>query len=343
MKVVLHHFKLITRKVFTTSHGSSSFRNCLVVELIETDHHGYGEATEILYYGKDFNRMVQLILKNKDWLESLDLQHPLIQYPQFFQRFREDLFVLCALDMAYHDLWGKLYGKKLIDSWNLDTSKNPLSSITVGIDSIPAMLQHIDENPWPIYKIKLGTEYDMEIMKAIRAHTDKPLRVDVNAGWTVHQTIENSFLLKDLDIDFIEQPLAMDQFELMAKVYAETALPIFADESCHTPDDVIKCIGKFHGINIKLMKCGGLTPALQMIDLARENDLKVMIGCMTETSVGISALGQILPLVDYADMDGSILISNDPATGVYLDFGKAIYPEVNGTGADLVDQGMIIN
>lgn len=342
MKLIIHTFKLYTRKVFTTSHGSASYRHSLVIELIEDDKRGYGEATEILYYGKDIKKMVALVQKHKTWIESLDLLPPGIQFQRWNERLGEDKFVLCAIDMAYHDLWGKLKGKKLVDLWGLDINKNKLSSLTVGIDTIPNMLKHIDENPWPLYKIKLGTDYDMEIMKAIRAHTDRPIKVDANGGWNVSQTIKYSGILKDLEVEYIEQPLPMEQFDQMEIVYKASALPLYADESCHTPDDIESCIGKFHGINIKLMKCGGLTPALEMIDMARRKNLQIMIGCMTETSIGISALGQILPLVDHADMDGSILISNDPASGVFLDYGKAVYPNENGTGATLVVRNEVV-
>lgn len=336
MKLIIHTFKLYTRKVFTTAHGSANYRHSLVLELIEDGKTGYGEATEILYYGKNINKMIALVQKHKAWIESLDLLPPSIQYQRWNERFGEDKFVLCAIDMAYHDLWGKLKGKKLVDLWGLDIRHNPLSSLTVGIDTIPNMVKHIDENPWPLYKIKLGTSYDMEIMKSIKAHTDKPLKVDANGGWNADLAIEYSKILFDLGIEYIEQPLPMDAMDEMERVYAHSSLPLYADESCHTPADIELCAGKFHGINIKLMKCGGLTPALEMITIARQKNLFIMIGCMTETSIGISALGQILPLVDHADMDGSLLISNDPASGVYLDYGKAMYPDENGTGASLL-------
>lgn len=341
MKLIIHTFRLTTRKTFTTSHGSAHFRNALIIELIEDNHRGYGEATEILYYAKDINKMIALVKKHQTWIESLDLVPPTIQYQRWYDRFKEDLFVVCALDMAYHDLWGKLHQKTLIEQLHLKTDSLPLSSLTVGIDSIENMVLHIHQNPWPIYKIKLGTTNDMEIMQQIRDNTDKALRVDVNAGWSATQTIAYSYLLKDMQVDYIEQPLPIENIEDMAPVYRDSALPVFADESCHTPADIKKCIGRFHGINIKLMKCGGLTPALEMIHLARQENLQIMIGCMTETSIGISALGQLLPLVDFADMDGSLLISNDPAKGVYLDYGRAIYPHTKGTGAELIERNEV--
>lgn len=336
MKITLHTYKLITRKVFTTSHGSADHRRCLIVELEQDGCQGYGEATEILYYGKNLEAMIDLVKRHQDWIESLPIAEPLDRYVEFFSRFSGDRFVLCALDMAYHDLYGKLKGKPLTQLWGLDRSLNPLSSLTVAIDEKEKMLEHIDQNPWPVYKIKLGTEHDMDLMKAIRKHTDLPLRVDVNEGWTAGQTIAYSSILRDLEVEFIEQPIPAREHEQMADVFRKSALPLFADETCHIPEDVPRCLKHFHGINIKLMKCGGLTPALEMIKLARALGLKVMIGCMTETSVGISALGQILPLVDFADMDGALLISNDPAAGVYLEEGCAVYPETGGTGARLI-------
>ncbi|MEP7323159.1 MAG: dipeptide epimerase [Saprospiraceae bacterium] len=336
MKLTIHTYHLQTRKVFTTSHGSAAYRRCLIIELSHEGLSGYGEATEILYYGKNLERMIQLVRMNTEWIESMDIIPPGDRYQEFLARFKEDRFVLCALDMAYHDLYGKLKGKSLIDLWGLDIESCPLSSLTVGIDDTDAMLNHIDQNPWPVYKIKLGTDHDLDIMKAIRKHTDKPLRVDVNEGWTPSQTIEYAPILKSLNIEFIEQPLPASLHHEMIEVFKQSPLPLFADESCHIPEDVEKCVGHFDGINIKLMKCGGLTPAIAMIQMARQLELKIMIGCMTESSVGISALAQILPLVDYADLDGSMLISNDPARGVYLDYGIAVYPETNGTGAELL-------
>lgn len=336
MKLIIHTFQLQTKKIFTTAHGSAAFRRCMIIELQHEGKSGYGEATEILYYGKNLERMVHLAKSNASWIEGLDILPPGGMYKEFFKRFGEDRFVLCAMDMAYHDLYGKMQGKRLIDLWDLDTSNCALSSFTVGIDDTAAMLKHIDQNPWPVYKIKLGTDHDMEIMRAIRAHTDKLLRVDVNAGWTKDQTIAYSEELAELNVEYIEQPLPVALDHEMHEVYDESALPLFADESCHIPEDVEKCADLFHGINIKLMKCGGITPAIAMIQMARQYEMKIMIGCMTETSVGISALGQILPLVDYADMDGSMLISNDPARGVSLHYGVAHYPEGAGTGAELL-------
>ena len=159
--------------------------------------------------------------------------------------------------------------------------------------------------------------------------------MDANCAWTVEETITNSAAFESLGVEFIEQPLPNDKIEEMIEVKKRVNLPLMADESCIVETDVEKCFGKFDGVNIKLAKCGGLTPALRMIQKAKSLGLKTMVGCMTESSVGISAIAHLLPLLDYVDMDGSLLISNDPADGVVLNRGKAILPNQNGTGAEL--------
>jgi L-alanine-DL-glutamate epimerase-like enolase superfamily enzyme len=199
------------------------------------------------------------------------------------------------------------------------------------------MVDKLREMPgWPIYKVKLGTADDLGIVRELRRHTDALFRVDANGGWTVERTIELAPALRDLGVEFIEQPLAPEDRDGARRVYQESVLPVLADESCVTEADVDRCAGLFHGINIKLVKCGGLAAARRMIDRARELELKVMIGCMTESTVGISAVAQLLPLVDYADIDGAALLAADIATGVRVDRGRCIYPAAGGTGAQLL-------
>ena len=185
------------------------------------------------------------------------------------------------------------------------------------------MVAKMQEFPgWPIYKIKLGTANDLEIVRALRGHTDAVFRVDANCGWGAEEAIRNSAALKELGVEFIEQPLPPDDWEGMKAVYAKSALPVVADESCQTEPDVDRCSGYFHGVNVKLVKCGGLTPARRMIAQAKQLGLKTMVGCMTETSVGISAIAQLLPMLDYVDMDGALLLAKDIATGVTIDRGR---------------------
>jgi L-alanine-DL-glutamate epimerase-like enolase superfamily enzyme len=198
------------------------------------------------------------------------------------------------------------------------------------------MQQKIIEKPWPIYKIKLGTtNNDIQIVESLRKITDSVFRIDANCAWTSQQTIDNAKILKELGVEFIEQPLKAEDVEGMKRVKSESVLPVIADESCQREEDVIVCGELFHGINIKLMKCGGITPALRMIKMAREKGLLTMAGCMTESTVGISGLVQIAPLLDYLDSDGALLLSQDIADGVAFDFGKIVYPIAFGTGVKI--------
>ena len=216
--------------------------------------------------------------------------------------------------------------------WDLDISKNPLTDITIGIDTIENMVAKMKETPWPIYKIKLGTTNDIAIMQELRKNTNSVFRIDANAAWEAKEALEKIKILADLGVEFIEQPLAKEDWEGMKFLFEHSPLPLIADESCVSEHDVEKCKGYFHGINIKLTKCSGITPALRMIKNAREYGMKVMAGCMNESSVGTGAIAQLLPMLDYVDMDGPLLLAEDVAKGVGFDYGKIIYSEGYGLG-----------
>ena len=214
--------------------------------------------------------------------------------------------------------------------------KLPATDYTIGIDTIERMTAKLQEYAgWPIYKIKLGTPGDLEIIRTLRRHTDAVFRVDANCGWTVAETIANARALRELGVELIEQPLPAGDWEGMAEVFRRSALPVVADESCRIESDVDRCAGCFHGVNVKLVKCGGMTPARRMIARARQLGLRVMLGCMTESTVGISAMAQFLPLADYADLDGPLLLARDPATGVTIERGRVIFADENGCGVRL--------
>ena len=198
----------------------------------------------------------------------------------------------------------------------------PLTDYTIGMDSIDTMLKKIDENPWPVYKIKLGSPDDIQIAEAIRAHTAVPLRVDANAAWTLDQALQIIPILGKLGVELIEQPLAKDNWEGMKTLYAASEIPLFADEACVGEQDVERCAGLFHGINIKLTKCGGITPARRMIAQAKSLGLQVMIGSMNESSIGTAAVAHLLPSVDFADADGPLLLAEDLAEGLSFDYGR---------------------
>ena len=335
VSLYFHRFDLRLKHTFTIAHDSRDVQPTLIVELQDGSLSGFGEATSNKYYGITIDRMIEALegirglIEAGTWTTAEDL------WQLAHNHLKDNPFAQCALDEAAHDLVAKRARKPLYQYWNLDSGHNPLTNYTIGIDSVETMVQKMQELPWPLYKIKLGTPDDLAIVRELRKHTDAIFRVDANCAWTADTAISNAVALKDLGVEFIEQPLKADDWEGMKRVMEQSVLPIIADESCIVESDVERCAGYFHGINIKLTKCGGLTPARRMIEKARQLGLKVMVGCMNETSVGISAIGQLLPLLDYVDMDGTLLITNDPAMGVTFDFGRVIYAGENGTGAFL--------
>jgi L-alanine-DL-glutamate epimerase-like enolase superfamily enzyme len=338
VQLKIHTFDLPLRHVFTISRGSVSVQPTLIVELTDGTHSGYGEATTNTYYGATLERMSEALEALRPQLASIDQIEPEQLWQQFAARLHEHSFAQCALDEAAHDLWGKQQGVPLTQLWGLNTADCPFSNFTIGIDTIETMIEKMREVPdWPIYKIKLGTAGDLEIIRQLRKATSATFRVDANCGWTAEETIHNSHELKTLGVEFIEQPLPADDQEGNRLVFQQSVLPIIADESCVQEADVSRCQEQFHGINIKLVKCGGITPARRMIQQARELDLRVMIGCMTESTVGISAIAQLLPLLDYVDMDGAALLAQDIATGSRLENGRCLFAEGNGTGVELVE------
>jgi L-alanine-DL-glutamate epimerase-like enolase superfamily enzyme len=291
------------------------------------------------YYGQTPQRIKAALERVRSQIEAATITEPAEFWAQMQPLLADEPFALCALDQAAHDLWGKRRGQLVYKLWGLSLGNCPASDYTIGIDPIERMVMKLNEFPgWPIYKIKLGTEHDLAIVAELRKHTDATFRVDANCGWTADQTLRNAPELAKLNVQFIEQPLAYGQWEGYRRLRQESALPIIADESCLVEADVERCSGYFHGVNIKLSKAGGMTPARRMIHTARRLGLKVMMGCMTESSVGISAIAQFLPLLDYVDMDGAVLLAKDAATGVRLERGRAIFPDENGNGVRLLDR-----
>jgi L-alanine-DL-glutamate epimerase-like enolase superfamily enzyme len=351
MKTILHTFDLKIKDRFKIAHHERDSQETLIVELqaVNADGStisGFGETTANPYYGFTIERMQDEIEQLREHIENFSITDkseasglagkPEAFWEHLYPHLQKSSFTLCALDMAAHDLFGKKLGKPLYEIWGLNPDDAPASNYTIGIDSIEKMVQKMQAMPWPLYKIKLGTNEDIEIVKALRKHTDAIFRVDANCAWGVEETINNSVALQKLGVEFIEQPMAGDDFEGMKEVYKHSALPLIADESCIVETDVARCHGHFHGVNVKLTKCGGLTPARRMIAEARKLNMKVMVGCMTESSVGISAIAHLAPLLDYVDMDGALLLAEDVATGVKVKPDGVEYAQENGTGARLI-------
>jgi L-alanine-DL-glutamate epimerase-like enolase superfamily enzyme len=335
MELILKAYDLKLKHTFTISRKSINIQPCLIVILKEGELSGFGEASSNPYYNITVPMMSADLEKIRPIIESSGTETPEIFWSKMYPYLKDNLFALCALDNAYNDLYARKQGKKLYELWGYTTENNPLTDYTIGIDSIDKMVAKMEELPWPIYKIKLGTQEDLAIVKALREHSNAIFRIDANCGWGVDETIRNSIALKKLGVEFLEQPLPANDWEGHKEVYKHSALPVIADESCIKEEDVAKCSNHFHGVNIKLAKCGGLTPARHMIQQAKQLGLRTMVGCMTESTVGISAIAHLLPELDYVDMDGPLLLSEDIASGIAMEFGKINYAEGNGTGVHL--------
>ncbi len=332
MKLTLHEANIPIRYPWTTSHGTRTHQRNLIVELSDAGLSGFGEGASIPYYGVTYDTMSEALEAVRPTIEIASFSDPVDFWERMHPLLSDQMFALCALDEAATDLWGKRLGRSVYDLLDLDMSKAPLSDYTIGIDTIEKMVAKMKEfDGWPIYKIKLGTDDDIAIVRELRRHTEAVFRVDANGGWDAEQTIANSRELAGLGVEFIEQPLEADNWDGMKRVFAESVLPVIADESCILEADVEKCQGYFHGVNVKLTKCGGQTPARRMLAQAKDLGMKTMVGCMTETSVGISAIAQLLPMLDYVDMDGALLLAGDVADGVTIEKGKVSFPDAPGS------------
>ena len=332
MKLKYKTYNLPFKHPFTISKGTKTHQPTLITELEFMGIRGYGEAPAISYYKIPVEKMVEDLERKKIFVEKFAFSDPERYWHYLHHLFPANPFLVCALDMAGWDLFGKLKRKQLHELWNLDTTKSPVTDFTIGIDTIDNMVAKMKEKPWPIYKIKVGVENDIEMVAALRKHTDAIFRVDANAGWTLEQALQKIPLLKQLGVEMVEQPLAKDNWEDMKTLFQESALPLYADEACVFEADVEKCHQHFHGINIKLTKCSGITPARRMISRARELNMEVMVGCMNESSVGTAAIAQLAPLLDKVDMDGPLLLNEDIAVGVGFEYGKLIYTPATGLG-----------
>lgn len=336
MQLTLKTYTLQLAHTFTISRESHDTQDTLIVCLSRNGKTGYGEATSNPYYGITLESMKAEIEAVRDAIEGYDLDTP-EQFYLHLESLKLQNFTLCALDLAANDLYGKLKGQPLYQIWGTTNERYPITNYTIGIDTIEKMVEKLQEKPWPVYKIKLGTKNDVAIVRELRKHTDSIFRIDANCAWTAEETIKNAPLLKARGVEFLEQPLKADNWEGMAKVKEQCELPVIADESCIVESDVEKCGPYFDGINIKLTKCGGLTPARRMIQKGKELGLKIMVGCMTESSVGISAIAQLLPQLDFVDMDGAMLLKKDIAKGVtILKGGKVVFPTLPGSGIELL-------
>jgi len=321
---------------FVIARGGYSHHRNVIVRLTDGDGlEGYGEAAPNRYYGESVSTVIAALGQFKPVLERAD-PFSLESIEAHLNRvLRGNASAKSAVSSALHDLVGKRLGLPVFRLWGLDAATTPQSSFTIAIAENHELERRVAEaSEYPILKIKLGTDRDTEIVRIIRnAAPDKRLRVDANAAWTAKHAVRMSDFLAEQGVEMLEQPVAANDIEGLRFVRKRSKLPVFADESCLVATDVAKLAGAVDGINIKLAKCGSLREALRMVHAARALDMQVMAGCMIESSLGISAIAQISPLLDYADFDGAALLSSDPFRGASIAGGVIRLSDEPGLGA----------
>jgi L-Ala-D/L-Glu epimerase len=331
----LIRFKLNFRYPFAIAAGKRQHTSVVYVELKYENYTGYGEAAlpDYLYETQDSVVKYLSDLNLEQFTDATD-GDSILDY--IFSLAHMNYPAIAALDMAVHDLKGKVEGLPCYRMWKLDKNKCPETTYTIGMDTPKIVLKKVSEaKDFNLLKVKLGGGDDKMIIETIRTITDKPICVDANQGWKEKESVlEMIHWLKEQGAIFVEQPLRKDKPEEMHWLKEKSPLLLIADEAVQTLTDIEKIKDGYHGINIKLMKCGGMREAMKMIQRARELNLKVMIGCMSESSCGVSAAAQLTPLADWADLDGPLLISNDPFNGISYDHGKIILNDLPGIGIE---------
>jgi len=335
MQLLAQPLNLTLRHTFSTSRSSSSIAENVLVKLRWKNLKGLGEAAPIRFYGQSQKTCLKALERMSKRLAGRDPFELESILTDLRRHFPQEPSAIAAIDLALHDLVGKHLGIPLWRHFGLDPEKTPQTSFTIGIASLDKVVAKIAEaQKYPVLKIKVGVPGDVEIMREIRRLVPKKiLRVDANCGWSVKETIDKSRALEKLGVEFIEQPLPPGRNADFKKIKNKIGIPLMTDESSLIPGDIPALRGCVDGINIKLVKCGGIREGLKMIHTARACGLKIMLGCMIESSILISAAAQLAPLVDYADLDGNLLVSDDPFRGARIDKNaKLILPNRPGLG-----------
>ncbi|MCM2255794.1 MAG: dipeptide epimerase [Vicinamibacteria bacterium] len=329
LDVVTRPLELRLRHTFRIARGASDSRLNVLVEVAQAGRLGRGEAAPILRYGED----------QASATAAVQAMAPRLGDARHFASAAREAAVAgqaaaeAAVDIALHDLAAQRCGVPLYEMLGLDPARVPATSFTIGIDSPEVVAEKVREaSSYEVLKIKLGGPNDREMLAAVRDTTRQRLRVDANEGWTPETALERLEWLAGLGVEYVEQPLPAAMLAETRELRKRSPLPFYADESIHRAADIPKLAGAFDGINIKLMKCGGLAEALRMIAVARAHGMGVMLGCMIESSVAITAAAHISALVDHADLDGALLLAEDPFVGAVLKDGRVVPPDVPGLG-----------
>ena len=333
LRMEIEVLELRTKHPFIIARGGQSDYRTVWVRLKDGDgNEGWGEAAPTKFYGETTETVLAALDTYGAHLpdDPFDLEEAERRWEELLHR---NPAARAALSSALHDLVGKRLGVPLYRLWGLDPTKAPRSTFTIGIDQPEKMRAKVREaEQYPILKIKLGTDRDVEILRTIRDTTDREIRVDANCGWTLKQTVRMLPVLEEFGVTVLEQPLPADQLDGLGEIRRRADVPVIADESCETAADIPPLVGKVDGINIKLAKCGSLREAIRMIAIARAHGMTVMVGCMIESSIGITAAAHFTPLVDIVDLDGAALLADDPFVGATIDGGQVSLPGGPGLG-----------
>lgn len=333
MNLKFKPYTLELKHVFTIATSSRSTTPVMLTEIEYDGVIGYGEASMPPYLGESQETASKFLTKvNLEQFNDPFQLENILEYVDAIDV--NNTAAKASIDIALHDLVGKLLGKPWYKIWGYDKSKTPETSFTIGIDTPEVIKQKVKEAEiYKVIKVKLGRENDKEMIETIRSVTDKPIVADINQGWKEKEkALEMIYWLQDKGVQFVEQPMPKENIDDMAWLTEKSPLPTIADEFLQRLPDVVRAHGVYSGINIKLMKCTGLREAQKMLILAKALGMKVMLGCMTETSCAISAASQLAPESDWADLDGNLLISNDPYEGTLIENGKIILMDYPGIG-----------
>lgn len=334
LKLSFQPYKLQLRHTFTVSSYSRKTTPGVQVKIEYEGYTGYGEASMPPYLGQSVETVTAFLSRVN--LEQFNDPFRLEEILAYVDSLSPgDGAAKAAIDIALHDLVGKLIGQPWWRLWGLDPSKAPDTTFTIGIDTPDIVREKTREcaDRFNILKVKVGLDSDKEMIRTIREVTDLPLAVDANQGWKDReQALDEIYWLKENGIVMVEQPMAKERLDDNAWITERSPLPIFADEAIQRLADIPSIKGAYHGINIKLMKCTGMREAWKMVNYARAEGMKVMIGCMTETSCAVSAAAQLSPAVDFADLDGNLLITNDLFKGMEVIEGKITLSDLPGIG-----------
>jgi L-alanine-DL-glutamate epimerase-like enolase superfamily enzyme len=333
MKLSFLQYELKLKHTFTLAVSSRTTTPVVLTQIEYDGEKGFGEASMPPYLGESHESVIKFLSQvNLSQFTDPFLIEDIVAYLDGISP--GNYAAKASVDIALHDLVGKLLGKPWFRLWGLDPAKTPFSSFTIGIDNPEVVRQKVTEaESYKILKVKLGIGNDKEMIETIRSVCAKPLCVDVNQGWKDRNyALEMAHWLKENNVIFLEQPMPKEMMDDIAWLTQNSPLPVIADEAIQTVDDLFSLKGVYSAINIKLMKCGGMNAAYKMALMAREMDMKVMIGCMTETSCAISAAAQLSPLANWADLDGNLLISNDCYDGITINDGKVTLNERPGIG-----------